>query len=117
MQYALLGAAFILNAVANIFLKQGAEKGIVLTTLHPYALVLQHWEFLLGILCFGLNALLYFFALRTIPLSVAYPVMVGMSFAIIGSYAIFILGETVTVHDVLGYLLIFAGVLLVVSRM
>ncbi len=101
MSYLFLAIAFTLNATANILLKMGALKGIF------NALSIT------GLFLFALNAVFYFMALRTVPVSVAYPVMVVASLLIINLYAIFGLKEQVTVPQLVGYALIIAGIVLV----
>lgn len=115
MAYAYLIAAFVLNAVANIFLKLGSARGLNFDNLSPLALIGSNWQFLLGLVVFASNVIFYFLALRSLPLSVAYPIMVAMSFIIINGYALVFLGETVTLLQILGYGLIIAGLILVVA--
>ena len=64
---------------------------------------------------FALNVVLYFLALRNLPISLAYPVMVVGGFLIINTYAVVYLKEEIVSIQILGYLCIVAGILLVVS--
>ncbi len=116
MPYVLLTGAFLCNAFANIFLKIGSQHGLDLSTWNPFLFISKNPAFVVGIVLFACNALLYFLALRTLPLSVAYPVMVAMSFIIVGSYAIFGIGEQVSLIQIIGYALILAGIALVLVR-
>ena len=106
--------AFIFNATANILLKLGAAKGFVF---HGISLstITDNAFFLLGFIFFGLNALLYFMALSTLPLSLAYPVMVGMSLIIINTFAYIYLGEHITIMQMVGYSLLILGIVLIYS--
>jgi len=97
-----LVCAFCLNAAANILLKLGASQG----------LALGNWQLGLGAALFALNLGCYTLALRALPLSVAYPVMVGMSFLIVNGYALLYLTEAITLLQIVGYALIIAGVVL-----
>lgn len=106
MAYLWLTLAFGLNAFANILLKLGANKG----------LVLGNWQLLGGLFFFAINVVFYFLALRALPLSVAYPIMVAMSFLLINGYAFLTLGEPVTPLQIVGYVLIIGGLVLVVSQ-
>jgi len=112
MAYLSLIAAFTLNAVANILLKIGSSKGLSWSN-SPFVLVASNWHLLLGLALFAGNVIFYFIALKSFPLFVAYPVMVVMSFVIINGYALTMLGESVTPLQVLGYVLIIGGLLLV----
>lgn len=113
--YLYLAFAFTLNSVANILLKLGAERGLSLSGGLP-AIAQANWQALLGLVIFALNIVFYFLALRALPLSVAYPVMVAMSFLIVNSYALFALRESVTTGQYVGYALIVIGLTLVASR-
>ncbi len=115
MAYLFLALAFTLNSVANILLKLGAIRGLSLSG-GPLALIEANWQFLLGLSIFALNVIFYFLALRALPLSVAYPVMVVMGFLIVNSYALFALHEPITVGQYIGYVLIVIGLTLVVAR-
>ncbi|MBU2103724.1 hypothetical protein KKD81_02870 [Patescibacteria group bacterium] len=113
--YIALAAAFVLNAIANILLKIGSERGILLQG--PVGTLLAHnWAFLVGVGLFAANVLFYFLALRSLPLSTAYPVMVAMSFIIINSYAFLVFREPLTVLQAFGYVCIVVGLALVVTQ-
>jgi multidrug transporter EmrE-like cation transporter len=115
MAYIFLIVAFSLNALANILLKQGALRGLDLAHgLLPA--ILGNWQLIAGAAIFALNILFYFLALRTLPLSFAYPVMVAMGFLIVNGYAIFGLGETIVLREIVGFVLIVIGLMLVVLR-
>lgn len=103
MHYVFLSLAFILNALANILLKIGAKNGFQLNNFVAIA----------GLILFAVNVIFYFMALRTIPISTAYPVMVIMSFLIINGAAYFFLDEQIHVYQVAGYFLIVVGLILV----
>jgi multidrug transporter EmrE-like cation transporter len=104
--------AFLLNATANILLKWGAAHGVRLDV--PPAQLLQENAILIaGFIAFALNAVLYFLALRTLPITIAYPVMVGMSFLIIAIAGVFYFGEALSVVHVTGYVLIASGIAVV----
>ena len=113
MQYVFLCIAFILNATANILLKTGALKGLTYQGLSFSQILSQNAIAIIGLFFFALNAVFYFMALRSVPISVAYPVMVVMSLLLINGYAIFALKEQVTTVQLIGYALIIAGIVLV----
>ncbi|MGB3974985.1 MAG: SMR family transporter [bacterium] len=69
------------------------------------------WPFISGIVLFGLNLLCYTFALSKMQLSVAYPIMVGSGFAIIGVSSYYFFGERLTPVQIFGTLLILLGVI------
>lgn len=116
MAFLCLVAAFLANGIANVLLKVGADRGLLLEwSLGPGKLLAHHSFLIGGILLFVLNVGFYVIALRAFPLSVAYPVMVGMSFLIANGAALFFLHEAVKWQHFLGYALILAGVTLVVG--
>jgi len=111
--YLYLALAFTLNAGANILLKISSVKGIVLSKPLPEALV-ANWQFIAGVALFAVNVLFYFLALRALPLSIAYPIMVAMSFLLINGYAFVALGENIAPFQIAGYILIIVGLVLVI---
>lgn len=113
MPYLLLMGAFTLNALANIFLKLGALRGIAFSGLSFGQILSQNLFAIIGLACFALNAFFYFLALRHVPLTIGYPIMVVMSLLIINSYAMFALKEEVSLVQLVGYALIIAGIALV----
>jgi len=114
MAYLYLASALLLNAIANILLKVGASRQMS-TEGSLFAILASYWPVGLGIVLFALNVVLYFLALRSLPISLAYPVMVVGGFLLINSYAVFFLKEEISTTQIVGYLCIVAGVLLVVS--
>ncbi|MCX6703318.1 MAG: SMR family transporter [Candidatus Zambryskibacteria bacterium] len=115
MAYIYLICAFILNASGNIFLKLGSRQGLNFSSFVPTVFLFSNWQFVLGCVLFVLNVPLYFLALRNIELSTAYPIMVGMSFLIVNSTAFFLFKESVSVLQILGYVCMVVGIILVVA--
>lgn len=114
MPYLYLIAAFSINAAANIFLKLGSQKGIVANV--PLSQMLfANWQFVVGVMLFAINVFFYFLALRALPLSIAYPTMVVMSFALVNAYALTMLGEQITVMQIFGYVLLALGLVFIIG--
>lgn len=113
MAYFFLFGAFVLNSLANLLLKLGAQKGFVLTSFRPLFLLTNNWQFILGCLFFIANVPLYFLSLKYLPLSVAYPIMVIMSFILVNILAVVFLHEVVNLVQFCGYVLLIGGLLLV----
>lgn len=93
--YLFLGVALVLNAAANLLVKYSALR-------HPGAtgagapVALQTYltvPFAAGLICFGLNLLSYTQALKKLPLSLAYPIMVSLGYLIILVFSWFLFGE------------------------
>jgi small multidrug resistance pump len=108
-----LVAAFLLNSFANIFLKIGANSGARLWPVKLPETLLDNKYLFFGLILFALNVFFYSASLKTLPLSVAYPVMVGMSFFLVNGYSAFWLGEKVTGMQSVGYVLIVLGIVVV----
>lgn len=116
-----LALALTLNAAANLMMKVGSGRfnasGLNtdpgLRTL--LAAVAQNWVLILGLLCFAVNVLFYAYALRApfLPVSIAYPIMVGAGFAIIAVVAWWFLGERMSAMQWVGVVMILVGVILV----
>jgi len=102
MNLIFLAIAFTLNATANVLLKIGASSGF-----HMDGSILQvlrdNYVPILGLILFALNVVFYFLALRSIPLSIAYPIMTIMSFLIINGVAYFYLNENINAGQLVGY--------------
>ncbi len=120
MRYGIaLFAALVLNASANLMMKFGVERfkaaGVDLSQgLWPAVVaLLSNWVLLLGLFCFATNVVLYTYALKALPISVAYPIMVTVGFAIIVVVAGIYLDEHPTPWQWLGVTLILLGVWLV----
>jgi quaternary ammonium compound-resistance protein SugE len=113
MNYIYLILAFILNASGNILLKVGAAKGIYFNVFPLGSFLKQNIFLISGFIFFVLNALFYFLALKNIPVSLAYPVMVTASLILTGSYAFLMGGEVFTYNHIIGYALMTLGVVII----
>ena len=122
-----LVAALLLNAVANLLMKIGmqtvAASGGVMKDGVAGAVktIVTSAPLVLGLVCFGLNAALYMYALQSkaLKISIAYPIMVGGGFAMIAVTAYFhpALRERLAWDQWLGVALVMAGIGLIVMRM
>lgn len=122
--YLFLALALIFNACANLLIKYsnlqreatgavaaGGWAGLVQTYLTV--------PFVVGMLCFGLNLLAYTQALKKLPLSLAYPMMVSLGYVIILAVSSFVLpdqfpGERMSTARYAGAGLMLAGLWLLV---
>lgn len=112
VSYLFLILAFVINAAGSILLKIDAGT-VPLHADGPLAFLMTHRFLLGGLIAFALNVIFYWLALRNLPLSVAYPVMLAGTFLIVNGYAALILHESVSLAQIAGYVLIFSGVLFV----
>ena len=127
MKYVIaLGTALVLNAVANLLMKMGAKSvstaGDGLSGTDPIGAVMTvvtNPILITGLVCFGLNAFCYMFALqsKTLQISLAYPIMVGGGYAIIAIVAALApnLRERLSAGQWVGVALILIGVITVAA--
>lgn len=120
--YAALGGALVLNATANLLMKFGIERfkasGVTMSqgTWAVIAALATNPLLVIGLVLFSANVGLYTFALKELAISVAYPIMATLGFAIIVAVAGFRLGERLSTGQWAGVMLILVGVWLVASR-
>jgi len=106
--------AIVANATANILIKVGMNrvgegKGLLPTVMSG---ALQP-AIIFGIVFFVLALAAYTYVLSRINLSIAYPIMTSMGFVLVILVSWLFLKETVTLYQLLGFVLIIAGVWLV----
>src|SRR5690242_7045814 len=103
--YVVLGIGILAGIAGQILLKAGADAPtLVAQILRPSTL--------LGLALYGSAAFLYLFALRKIPLSVAFP-SVSLSYAIVAVLGHFLYGEPFGIKQIGGIVLIMSGVALI----
>lgn len=112
--YFILCLAVILNAMANIFAKIGMNKiGQVESFFTLFPKIVRSPIIILALAFFGLNFALYTLALSRINLSIAYPIMVGLGYAIIVLTSGLFLKEAITLVQMIGIFLILIGIILI----
>jgi small multidrug resistance pump len=115
MGYFYITLAFLMNGAATILLNLAAKLQVNIPAFFEGKWSLGHLYAILAVFLFGGNLLCYLFALRTLPLSLAYPIMVSMSFLLVASWAFVEGHEAIGWLQMLGYLGIVGGIVLVVS--
>ncbi len=117
--YLLLAFALVMNALANLLMKQSALRSVgdgpvpiggLTGLVHTYLSL----PFVAGIVCFGLNLVAYTQALKKLPISVAYPTMVSLGYLIILVVSWFVFQERLTLPRYLGAGLMLIGLWLLV---
>lgn len=117
-----LVVALLLNASANLMIRFGMRAvdldlggaGLLQGgVMNAGRLLLRHWILLAGLACFALNVVFYAYALRKMPISVAYPIMVTVGFVIIVAVASVFLKERLTTVQWVGVVAVLIGVSLV----
>lgn len=114
----LVALAAILTAVANLLLRGGMLRygTFHLTSDRLFSDLLglaAEPVFLLGVLFYGLAAIVWFAVLSVENLSTSYPVLVGMTFALVAAGAVAVFGEALSAQKLLGLFVIISGIALV----
>lgn len=119
MTYLMLALGIVFNAGANILMKVAMTNIGTLDELglglYVKGLFTSGWLWG-GLASFGAALVFYTYVLSKINLSVAYPVFTSVGFAIVILVSALMLKETVTWWQVAGFVLIIAGVWLVVIK-
>jgi small multidrug resistance pump len=103
--YAVLGFSILAGIGGQMLLKAGADAPtLVEQVLRPTSIF--------GLALYGSAAFMYMFALRKIPMSVAFP-SVSLSYAIVAVLAYFLFGEPFGIKQAGGIALIMGGVILI----
>ncbi len=107
----LLAVSAVLMGVSNLCLKSsiGRVQGMGASFAFVIAVVRQP-VFICGFLLFGLASLLWMRVPTSIGLSVAYPVFVSVTYAVVAIGAMFLFGERLTAPKLLGAALLIAGI-------
>jgi multidrug transporter EmrE-like cation transporter len=103
-----LAVAILANSLANVLIKR--SSGVHGSGLQLY---LNRW-FVGGCALFGINLLFYTYALKSLPLSCAYPLMVGGTLMLVTLFACLEFGEPMSLLRVSGMGFILLGATLVV---
>lgn len=104
MQFVFLLISISIACVAQYFFKKGAVNIAGITSLISK-------DIMIGLCLYGLSTLFYLKALKTIPLSVAYP-MIALSYVFVVLVGVFFLEETISPISVMGLLFVLIGVFL-----
>ncbi len=114
-----LVVALLCIAAMNLLIKAGAramegqQVGASLSLLSMVKTALVNPWIIGGMICGILNLATYTFALRRFPVSTAYPIMIGISYAIIVCGAAVWFSERLNHWQIAGMVLIIAGVWMV----
>jgi multidrug transporter EmrE-like cation transporter len=119
LAFGIILSGVLLNAIAQLFLKQASGALATLPAFQPnlailgqYVLTLaQSGALWLGLLCYGVSVLLWIAALTKVPVSVAYP-MVSIGYVVNALGAWYFLGESLSLQKIAALLIILAGVAL-----
>lgn len=109
-----------LAVLANLFLRAGVDRAggfsFEFATIHlAFFNLLRQPFFDIGIIMYGLATLVWIRILSIEPLSVAYPILVSITFMLVTLGAIVLFKESLNANKIIGLLVIIAGII-VISR-
>ena len=104
--YLFLALALMLNATANVLLKNGAAEVGSLGEPNLVGRLVTNYHLLAGLSLFALNVVFYVLALTRLNLSVAYPIMMAGGVGIIAAVSVLLLQEALTMRQGVGLFLL-----------
>ncbi|MCW0235160.1 MAG: EamA family transporter [Ferrovibrio sp.] len=103
--YVALGVSILLGLAGQLMLKAGASGETLLQQLlAPQSII--------GLMLYGTAAFSYMYALRRIPVSIAFP-SVSLSYVLVALLGFWLYGEALTMSKLAGIALVCAGVFLI----
>lgn len=109
-----LSLAITFNATANILIKVGMNKvGETENIIELAKKAVVQPQLLAGIFSFVMAFVSYIYILTKLNLNIAYPIMVSMGLVIVVTVSYFWLHESISIIQILGCILIIAGVWMV----
>lgn len=111
MKYLLLFSSIVLAIVGQLLLKRGVMVSDLIPTFASIVKTVFSPIVFLGLVTYGISALIWLFVLQKFPLSVAYPAL-SLTYVVIVIASFYIFKEPLTSTKVLGTLLILFGVYL-----
>ena len=109
--YVMLCVAVAFNVGASIALKLGSGHQV-----SPIE-TLQHWDkhlkvlliFAMALGCYGFAFVSYMLTLRSVPVSIAYPMITGLTTLVIAAIAVPLFGESMPIRSMAGIVFILLG--------
>jgi multidrug transporter EmrE-like cation transporter len=108
-----------LTMVANLMLRVGIDAaggfsaGGAVQLLQALLRLFAQPLFAIGFIVYFLAAVVWFRVVATEPLSLAYPILVSLTFSLVTVAAVLILREPVSARKVVGLLVILAGIVII----
>jgi multidrug transporter EmrE-like cation transporter len=114
----LIGLAALLQAAANLLLRHGLARAgsfdiVAAGKLASIQRLAMQPTFVVGFVLFGAAAIIWFKVLSLAEVSASYPILVGLTFALVSVGAVGLFQESMSVLKGLGIGVILAGIVLV----
>ncbi len=104
--------ATLIGSLGSIFLKLGAEHFHIRFTLKNLVILIKNWRLVLGIILYALSTIPFVYLLRSVELSVLYP-LTALGYIFVIFFSRMILKEDITSYKILGIICIIIGVVCV----
>lgn len=108
LPYILIILAAINSTFGNIFIKKSQLNSEFITSIFSL-------NFILGLVFYGINLLLFAFSLKYIQVSRAYPLLAGLTFLFLTVLSTRLLGEQLETVNYIGIIVILFGIILLVK--
>lgn len=105
-----------LSVGGQLLFKIGSQKDICFSMNQGIFKVSINWICIIGAICYIFSFLIYLYLISKYNLNLIIPVLIGMTYILTFLASFLVLHESVTIAHILGIVLIFVGVLLVVSK-
>jgi multidrug transporter EmrE-like cation transporter len=115
----LIAIAAAITMAGNVLMRMGIEKAggfapdSALAVATGFAKLLLQPLFTAGFFLYFLAGLVWFRVIASEPLSIAYPVLVSVTFLLVSCGAVILFGEPMTARKAAGFFLIISGIVLV----
>jgi len=116
--FILLCVSAVLTTVANLLLRSGITHAggfrphSVLDAARQFLGLLVQPRFSAGFIMYFLASLVWFRVVAYEPLSIAYPLLVGLTFILVTSGAVLAFGESISLQKLIGLSTILTGILI-----
>ena len=104
--------ATLIGSLGSIFLKLGAAHFTIRFTFKNLIHLFRNWRLILGIFLYALSTIPFIYLLRSVELSVLYP-LTALGYIFVIFFSRLILKEHITSYKIVGILFIILGVIFV----
>ena len=110
MKWIILLLGVLANTSASLFIKMAMSEVSFPRDVGSFFGFVFNLHLMFGLVLYGMAFILYSLALINLPLNVAHPVLTGGSIALVSLASVLIFGETLTLINMSGLILIILGV-------
>lgn len=101
----------IASALGMVLIKKGGmDSNLTMGTKNLSISV--SWILIVGVLCYFISFILWFYILQILPITYISPIAYGLTFIAITVFSYLILGANVTIYQVIGVVFIIGGIVI-----